>query len=241
MPAPYSQDLRRRVIHAYYNREGSQRQLAKRFQVSLTFVRNLLRHYRQTGTIEPKKHGGGIKTKIDNHGFSVIEQMIQQKPDLIFSELCQFLKEKTGERVVMDCPRNKGKNTSILGALSLDGLIASMTVIGSTDTKVFETYVEKILLPQLWQGAIVLMDNLSVHKGKRIKELISSVGAKLVFLPAYSPDLSPIELCWSKFKDFLRSREPRTQEELDRTITEAIAQITEDDVFGWFAHCGLFI
>ena len=99
MPAPYSQDLRRRVINAYYNREGSQRQLAKRFQVSLTFVRNLLRHYRQTGTIEPKKHGGGIKTKIDNHGFSVIEQMIQQKPDLIFSELCQFLKEKTGVKV----------------------------------------------------------------------------------------------------------------------------------------------
>jgi hypothetical protein len=148
---------------------------------------------------------------------------------------------KVGERVVMDSPRNKGKNTSVLGALSLDGLIASMTVIGSTNTKVFETYIEKILLPQLWPGAIVLMDNLSVHKGKKIKELISSVGAKLVFLPAYSPDLSPIELCWSKFKEFLRSREPRTQEELDRTITEAIAQITEDDIFGWFAHCGLFI
>ena len=77
MPAPYSQDLRRRLINAYYNKDGSQRQLAKRFQVSLTFVRNLLRHYRQTGTIEPKKHGGGTKTKIDNHGFAVIEQMIQ--------------------------------------------------------------------------------------------------------------------------------------------------------------------
>jgi transposase len=99
MPAPYSQDLRRRIINAYYNKDGSQRQLAKRFQVSLTFVRNLLRHYRQTGTIEPKKHGGGTKTKIDNHGFAVIEQMIQQKPDLIFSELCQLLKEKTGVKV----------------------------------------------------------------------------------------------------------------------------------------------
>ena len=63
----------------------------------------------------------------------------------------------------------------------------------------------------------------------------------VVFLPAYSPDLSPIELCWSKFKEFLRSREARTQEELDLAITEAIAQITEDDTFGWFAHCGLFI
>jgi transposase len=86
---------------------------------------------------------------------------------------------KVGERVVMECPRNKGKNTSVLGALSLDGLIASMTVIGSTDKNVFETYVEQILVPQLWPGAIVLMDNLSVHKGPRIKELITSAGAKL--------------------------------------------------------------
>jgi transposase len=99
MPAPYSQDLRRRVINAYYNKEGSQRQIAKKFQVSLTFVRNLLRHYRQTGTIEPKKHGGGAKMKIDNHCFPLIEQMIQQKPDLILEELCRFFKNKTGIKV----------------------------------------------------------------------------------------------------------------------------------------------
>ncbi|MDJ0553926.1 MAG: IS630 family transposase [Microcoleaceae cyanobacterium MO_207.B10] len=156
---------------------------------------------------------------------------------------------KVGERVVSNAPRNKGKNTSVLGALSLDGLIASMTVIGSTNKNVFETYIEQILVPQLWPGAIVLMDNLSVHKGSRIQELISSTGAKLIFLPAYSPDLSPIELCWSKFKEFLRSRQARTQEQLDRVISEAfaergvsrIAQITEDDAIGWFEHCGLFI
>ena len=99
MPAPYSQDLRRRVINAYYNKEGSQRQIAKRFQVSLTFVRNLLRHYRQTGSIEPKQHGGGRKIKIDNHGSSLIEQMIKQKPDLIIGELCHFLTEETGVKV----------------------------------------------------------------------------------------------------------------------------------------------
>ncbi|MDE5074101.1 MAG: transposase [Trichodesmium sp. St5_bin8] len=70
---------------------------------------------------------------------------------------------------------------------------------------------------------------------------MSSTGAKLIFLPAYSPDLSPIELCWSKFKEFLRSRQARTQEQLDRIISEAIAQITEDDAMGWFEHCSLFI
>ncbi len=99
MPAPYSQDLRRRVINAYYNKEGSQRQIARRFQVSLTFVRNLLKHYRQTGTIEPLQHGGGQKIKIDNHGCSLIQQMIKQKPDLILGELCHFFTDKTGVKV----------------------------------------------------------------------------------------------------------------------------------------------
>lgn len=81
---------------------------------------------------------------------------------------------KVGERLIIDAPKNQGKNTRVLGALSLDGLIASMTVIGSTNRNVFETYVEWILVPQLWPGAIVLMDNLSVHKGSGIEELISS-------------------------------------------------------------------
>lgn len=99
MPAPYSQDLRRRVINAYNNKEGSQRQIAERFEVSLTFVRNLLRCYRQTKSIEPKQHGGGRKIKIDHHGFCLIEQMIKQKPDLILDELCHLLTEKTGIKV----------------------------------------------------------------------------------------------------------------------------------------------
>lgn len=107
---------------------------------------------------------------------------------------------KIGDRIVEACPRNKGKNISVIGALSLDGLIASMTIEGSTDSAVFKTYVEQILVPKLWHGAIVLMDNLSVHKNVKVREAIEAVVAKIVFLPAYSPDLSPIELCWSKFK-----------------------------------------
>jgi len=96
-------------------------------------------------------------------------------------------------------------------------------------------------LPQLWPGAIVAMDNLSAHKGRKIRELSSSVGAKLVFLPRYSPDLSPIELCWSKIKEYIRSQKARTIETLNEAITNAISTITEDDIFGWFAHGGLFI
>jgi transposase len=148
---------------------------------------------------------------------------------------------KIGSRVVEPCPRNKGKNLSVIGALSLDGLIASMTIEGSTDSAVFQTYVESLLVPNLWPGAVVLMDNLSTHKNVKVRKAIESVGAKLVFLPAYSPDLSPIELCWSKFKEFLRSSQARTKEALDIAITEAFRKISECDVFNWFEHCGLFI
>ncbi|MHC5722638.1 MAG: transposase [Nostoc sp.] len=128
----------------------------------------------------------------------------------------------------------------MIGALSLDGLLAAMTVPGSTNTDVFLTYVTEILIPQLWKGAIVVMDNLRVHHAERVRVAIESVGAKVKFLPPYSPDLSPIELCWSKLKQFLRSSKARTLESLDQAMALAVNYITEDDAFGWFNHCGLF-
>ena len=115
-----------------------------------------------------------------------------------------------------------------------------MTVPGSINTQVFLTYVTQVLAPQLWKGAIVVMDNLKVHHAERVRLAIESVGAKVKFLPPYSPDLSPIELCWSKLKQFLRSCEARTLESLDQAMALAVNYITEDDDFGWFNHCGLF-
>ena len=116
-----------------------------------------------------------------------------------------------------------------------------MTITGSVDTPVFLTYLTKILVPQLWTGAVVVMDNLKVHHAARVQAAIEAVGAKVVFLPPYSPDLSPIELCWSKVKQFLRSRAARTIEALDHAITDVMASITEDNAINWFSHCGLFI
>ena len=145
-----------------------------------------------------------------------------------------------GKRAVGSIPGNKGGNVSLIGALNLDGIVAAMTVPGSTNTAVFLTYVNQVLLPQLWKGAIVVMDNLKVHHAERVRVAIESVGAKVKFLPPYSPDLSPIELCWSKLKQFLRSYEARTPESLDQAMCEAVNYITEDDAFGWFNHCGLF-
>lgn len=151
-----------------------------------------------------------------------------------------FARAFRGERAVDAVPRNHGTNISLIGALSLDGLIASMTLKGSVDTSVFLSYVRDVLVPQLWVGAIVVMDNLKVHHAHSVCQAIEAVRARVVFLPPYSPDLSPIELCWSKLKQFLRSKAARTDEALDQAMTEAVQCITEDDAIGWFNHCGLF-
>lgn len=151
-----------------------------------------------------------------------------------------FARAQNGERAVSSIPATKGGNVSLIGALNIDGIVAAMTIPGSTNTEVFLTYVTQVLIPQLWKGAIVVMDNLKPHHAESVRVAIESVGAKVKFLPPYSPDLSPIELCWSKLKQFLRSCEARTLDALDQALTEAVNYITEEDAFAWFNHCGLF-
>lgn len=145
-----------------------------------------------------------------------------------------------GERVYDERPGNKGQNITLIGAMSEEGLMASMTFPGSLNTDIFLVFIEQILLPQLWVGAIVAMDNLPVHYATIARNLIESVGAKVKFLPPYSPDLSPIELCWSKLKEIIRSAKARTIEALDEAITNAINAITDENALNWFQHCGLY-
>ena len=145
-----------------------------------------------------------------------------------------------GERVYDERPGDKGKNITLIGAMSDEGLIGTMTFPGSLNQDSFLVFIEQILLPQLWVGAIVTMDNLSVHYAKITTELIESVGATVKFLPPYSPDLSPIELCWSKLKEIIRSAKARTIEALNEAITNAINAITDEDALNWFHHCGLY-
>ena len=149
-----------------------------------------------------------------------------------------YARAPKGKRVHTSAPVNKGKNVTVLGALSLEGIQAAMTIEGSTDTAVFLTFIQTIVVPTLRPGQIVLMDNLSSHKVNGVKEAIESAKATLEYLPSYSPDLSPIEKCWSKFKEFLRAKAARTRELLDQAITEALDSITPQDAKGWFAHCG---
>jgi len=143
-----------------------------------------------------------------------------------------------GQRVCGHVPQNWGHNLTMLAALSSTGVDATMTVEGATDTDVFCAYVSEVLSPTLVKGDIVVLDNLSAHKAQRVRELIEASGARLVYLPPYSPDFNPIERCWSKIKTFLRAAKARTRERLDEAIKQAFATITEADARAWFKHCG---
>lgn len=143
-----------------------------------------------------------------------------------------------GERAVGSVPINYGENLTIIGAIGTGGLDALMTVDGATDGDVFRVYVGEVLCPTLRPGDIVVMDNLGAHKASGIREAIEGKGAKLLYLPPYSPDLSPIERCWSKIKAALRAKGARTRRALERAIRQAISTITESDALAWFAHCG---
>ena len=126
----------------------------------------------------------------------------------------------------------------MISSIRLDGSTACMTVSGAADTEVFRTYVRCVLSPTLRPGDIVIMDNLSAHKSELTLELIEQTGARVLFLPPYSPDLNPIEKMWSKVKEYLRSAEARTEADLLRTIGLALASVTAQDAMNWFASCG---
>ena len=129
----------------------------------------------------------------------------------------------------------------MISSIRVDGSTACMTVDGATDTEVFRAYVSQVLCPTLRPGDRVIMDNLSPHKSDPTLELIRERGAEVSFLPAYSPDLNPIEMMWSKVKSTLRSAEARTESALIQAIGSALALVTRQDAINWFAHCGYSI
>ena len=141
------------------------------------------------------------------------------------------------KRAYGKAPADKGKNVTMVGGLSIHGFLAPMTWQGGTDGTIFLAYVEQVLVPTLWEGACVVMDNFTSHKVEGVQEAIEAAGAKLVYLSPYSPDFSPIENCWSKVKEFLRSQAARTYETLNRAIASAIDEISKKDIIGWFTHC----
>lgn len=143
-----------------------------------------------------------------------------------------------GERVVDAAPAGHWRTLTLLGAISWQGMLASMTVESPTDGDVFLAYLEQILCPKLQPGQVVVMDNLGAHKVAGVRELIEARGAQLLYLPPYSPDFNPIEKAWSKIKQLLRSTKARLLEALEEAAALALAAITPDNAAAWFKHCG---
>ena len=143
-----------------------------------------------------------------------------------------------GQRILEATPQGHWKVLTILGALSLRGLVASMTVESATDGDVFLAYLEQVLCPKLQAGDLVVMDNLSAHKVAGVRQFIEARGAELLYLPPYSPDFNPIEKAWSKLKQLLRAAKARTTEALEVAVAAVLQIITADNATAWFRHCG---
>jgi transposase len=300
----YSQDLRQRVIDTVERGEGSLRQIARRFLVSLSFVTRLLRHHRETGSVEPKPHRGGRPPALGPADLERLRQLNREQPDATLEELRQRLgvacslmaisralrklkitrKKKdrhaqerdrpevkrkrrafrkqvagidpnrlvfvdesgantamtrtygrapAGERVHGSAPGHWDTVTLICG-LRLSGVTAPVVVEGATDTAVFESYVEQVLVPQLQAGDVVIWDNLKPHKAKAVVSAVEDAGAQLIPLPPWSSDLTPIEEMFSKVKGSLRSVAARTTETVTAAIGSALHEISAQDILGWF-------
>jgi transposase len=143
-----------------------------------------------------------------------------------------------GKRARGSIPRNRGKNVTVISCLNFDGLGESLILDGAANGELFELYVEQILAPSLKPGQIVIMDNLSIHKRQKARELIEARGCEVLFLPPYSPDFSPIEEAFSKIKAVLRKIGARTRDALQEALEYALTTVSASDAAGWFRHCG---
>ncbi len=153
--------------------------------------------------------------------------------------VARYARAPRGRRAHGKAPRNWGPNVTLISSITLEeGLGASMSIEGSADAESFSLYLQEVLCPSLRSGQIVVMDNLSVHKGKAVRELIEARGCELWFLPAYSPDLNPIEEAFSKAKGILRKAKARTLDALFEATVAAVEAVGAGDACGFFSHCG---
>jgi transposase len=143
-----------------------------------------------------------------------------------------------GERLRLSVPRNRGKNTTLLASMSLEGMGPSLAVEGSTTAEVFEAYLGRVLLPEAREGQVPIMDKLPAHKPNRMRELIEAKGCQLLYLPSYTPDYNPIEEAFSEIKEILRGACARTREAPLESLGEALSAISLRDARGFFEHAG---
>jgi transposase len=148
---------------------------------------------------------------------------------------------KPGVRVREATPGYSGKHYTLIAALGLTEISATWLLEAAMTQDAFEVYVTQVLVPTLAPGDVILLDNLNVHKSEPARQAIEACGARLEFLPPYSSDLNPIELCWSKVKTVLRKLKARSVDELLEALDQAFASVTPEDIRAWFAHCGYAI
>ncbi len=149
-----------------------------------------------------------------------------------------YARAPRGLRAYGQVPRNTEKNTTLIASMTTVGMGPALLLDGATDSAAFEVYVEQVLAPELRPGQVVVIDNLSAHKRERVRTVIEARGCELWFLPAYSPDLSPIEEAFSKLKALVRRAEARTRDALYDAIATALERITPADALGYFRHGG---
>lgn len=149
----------------------------------------------------------------------------------------RYARAPRGQRVKGYAPINYGPNVSVLAAMRHDGISTAMRIEGATTGEVFLAFLRHFLLPTLRKGDLVVMDNLAAHKVDGVDELLAEVGARPLYLPPYSPDYNPIEMCFSKIKTFLRAKAADTLEGLDQALTQAFDRITSNDTNAWTRHC----
>ncbi len=301
---PSSIDLRERVAAAVDEDEGPQREIARLFRVSVSFVSRLLQRRRQKDTLAPEPHGGGPTPVLSPDDLRRLEDLVREHNDDTLDQLKQrggfncslttiwralrrqrlTCKKKTqhaderdrpdvqekrrsfrrkvkrvepkrlvfvdesgvttamtqaygwaprGERAVGSAP-GSWESLTVIAALGLDGVRAPLVFPGSTDTAAFESYVEQVLVPELHAGDVVVWDNLSPHQAYAAAAAVRRAGARLLPLPPYSPDYTPIERLWSKVKAYLRRVAARNKDAVYEALGEALEKVTTQDIIGWF-------
>lgn len=154
------------------------------------------------------------------------------------SQTSEYARAEGGERAKAPRPHCPGNRYSIIGAISMRAIVAIMYIDCAINGDIFLSFMKKLLLPKLRAGQYVVMDNISFHKQEVVKTVVESVGARVVFLPPYSPDLSPIEKMWSKIKEILKRKKPRTNAEFHHALFGAVGAVNEEDLEAWFEDCG---